>query len=275
MDLSTSLSRSSTEDLHKHVVLGRSNLQVSRLTIGAGYGAPASSCERAFHEHNVNSFYWSLPRRSGMKSAIRTLAPNHRDEMVIMIQSYSRVGMALETFFHRQLKALRIDRCDILLLGWFNDVPMRGVLATAERLREQGKVRSIAMSGHRLDTFGELAKRDYSPIDIFMLRYNAARRRAESAVFPHLPEEECPGVIGYTTTCWGHLLNAKRAPEGDGPLTARDCYRFSLSNPNIDTCLIGPRTDEEMREALSTLDSAPMTSEELDRARRIGDYVNG
>lgn len=265
--------RDTPTNFREHVTLGRSGLQVSRLCIGSGYGAPASACEKAFHEHNVNAFYWSLPRRAGMKKAIHTLAPNHRDDLVITVQSYSRSGMLLETFFERQLKSLKIDRADILLLGWFSHYPPQRVIDAALRLREQGKARYIALSGHRLATFAEIAQREDSPIDILMVRYNAARRNAETEVFERLPEVNRPGIVGYTTTCWGKLLDPQKMPPGEPPMTAAECYRFSLTNPHVDTCLIGPQNEAQMNEALETLDGRPMSNEELDRAHRIGDHV--
>jgi predicted aldo/keto reductase-like oxidoreductase len=57
------------------------------------------------------------------------------------------------------------------------------------------------------------------------------------------------------------------------PPTAVDCYRFVLSNPAVDVCMMGARSIEQMRENLKTLNRGPMTAEELKRMRRIGDYV--
>ena len=64
-------------------------------------------------------------------------------------------------------------------------------------------------------------------------------------------------------------------PPGEKPLTAKDCYRFVLSNPAVDVCMTGARTREMMRENLETLDAGPLTAEEMARVRRIGDHVYG
>jgi len=64
-------------------------------------------------------------------------------------------------------------------------------------------------------------------------------------------------------------------PSGEKPLTAKDCYRFVLSNPAVDVCMTGARTLEMMRENLETLDSGPLSPEEMERIRRIGDHVYG
>ena len=81
-----------------------------------------------------------------------------------------------------------------------------------------------------------------SPFDVFMLRYNAVHRGAERDVFPQLPAQRPPGLIAYTATRWGHLLDAAKMPPGESPPPARDCYRFALSHPAVSRCCAGPRT---------------------------------
>ena len=64
-------------------------------------------------------------------------------------------------------------------------------------------------------------------------------------------------------------------PPGEEPLTAADCYRFVLSDPHVDLCLIGPKNVHEMDDALKAVDAPHLSSEELDRIRRIGAHVRG
>jgi len=261
-------------DLHEHTVLGRTGLRVSRLGIGAGYDVPAEAVERAYREHGVNYLYWGS-RRSRMREAIRRLAPGGRDRLVVVLQSYDHLGPFMGRFLEKGLRELGLDHADILLLGWWNAAPPPRVLAAARRLRERGLVRFIGMSGHDRRTFGELARRPDLPIDVFMVRYNAAHRGAETEIFPHLPEERRPGVVSYTATAWRRLLDPRRAPPGEAPLTATECYRFVLTNPAVDVCLCGPRSMAEMDGALAALDAGPLSPGELERARRVGDAVHG
>lgn len=255
--------------------LGRTGLRVSRLGIGAGYGVPARSVERAFREYGVNYLYWSLPRRGPMGEAIRNLAKTDRDNLVIVLQSYDHFGFALKRFAERQLRALGLDYADVFILGWFNRVPPKRVLDAVARLKHEGKVRHIAMSGHHRPTFAQMAQRDDLPIDIYMIRYNAVHRGAEQDIFPRLPTNDRPGITTYTTTCWGALLNPRKMPPGERPMTSTECYRFALSNPHVDLCLCGPKNDDEMSAALKTLDHGPLRDDELARARRIGDFIHG
>jgi aryl-alcohol dehydrogenase-like predicted oxidoreductase len=262
-------------DFREKTRLGRTGLAVSRLGIGASYGVGAAAIEEAFHDYGVNYFYWGSMRRGGMKKAIRNLLPTHRDELVIALQSYDRSGILMKTFHERGLKSLGIERADVLILGWHNQEPAERILSAALKLKEEGKVRYIAMSGHHRPLFGELAGQDDSPIDIFMVRYNAAHPGAEQDIFPHIGEGERPGVTAYTATCWGKLLKPGKMPDGEAPMTASECYRFALSNPLVDLCMTGPADDEQMREALRTLKDGPLSHEDMDRVRRIGAHVHG
>ena len=62
-------------------------------------------------------------------------------------------------------------------------------------------------------------------------------------------------------------------PAGETALSAVDCYRFVLSNPKVDVCMMGAKSIEQMRENLKTLESDPLNQDELSRIRRIGDYI--
>ena len=64
-------------------------------------------------------------------------------------------------------------------------------------------------------------------------------------------------------------------PPGEKPLTASDCYRFVLSHPNVDLCIMGPKTEEQMLGGLETLEKGPLSEAEMERVRKIGDYVHG
>lgn len=257
-----------------HTTLGTSGITCSRLGIGAGYGISAEACERAYHEYGINYFYPSLPRRGPMAKAIRNLAKTEREKMVVVIQSYDHFGPFINRTFNKLLRKLDIEYADILLLGWFNRIPPRAILDTAHRLKQDGKVRAIAMSGHNRPLFAKLAQMPDNPIDIFMIRYNAKHTGAENDIFPHLPEDR-PGMIAYTATSWAQLLNARKTPDGELPLTAADCYRFVLSNPHIDMTLCGPSDERQLVEACEALKLGPLSEDQEARVRKIGAYMHG
>ncbi len=63
-------------------------------------------------------------------------------------------------------------------------------------------------------------------------------------------------------------------PSGQAPLRGRDCYRFVLSNPQFNVCMTGPRNASELKEALAALDEGPLSTEEDNRVRTVGQYVH-
>jgi aryl-alcohol dehydrogenase-like predicted oxidoreductase len=254
------------------VTLGRSGLSVGPLAVSGGYGVGAKALRRAF-DRGVNYFYHGSRRSPGMGHAIRDLvAAGHRGELVIVLQSYSRLASLMERSFTRGLAQLGIATADVLLLGWYNGPPGDRLLERAERMREKGLFRHLAVSGHRRRAFVGHAADPRFPI--LHIRYNAAHTGAETEVFQHLLAEGRPGTVAYTATCWGALLKARRMPPGEAPLRARDCYRFVLSNPDFNVCMSGPKDDAQMDEALAALDEGPLSAEEGARIRRIGRWVH-
>jgi aryl-alcohol dehydrogenase-like predicted oxidoreductase len=254
-------------------ILGATGLTVGPLGLAASYGAPAEAFEEAF-EKGCNYFYLGSGRhRAGMQQAVRNLCgQGQRDTLVVAIQSYARFGLLTEYFFKKNLRAMGLERADILILGWHNRRPSPRLVERALALKEKGLFRFLAMSGHNRRLFPEMAAA--GPFDLFHIRYNAAHRGAEAETFPYLAGDDRPGIVSYTATRWGQLLNPKKMPAGEAVPEPSDCYRFVLSNPAVDVCLCGPRNIRQMREALATLDLGPLAAEDLARMKRIGDYVH-
>ncbi|UCD88814.1 MAG: aldo/keto reductase [Desulfobacterales bacterium] len=250
--------------------LGQTDLKVGRLGIGAGYGAPAVALEEAF-ARGCNYFYWSS-RKPEMGRAIKNICrQGKRDQLVVVVQSYSRSAFLLEVTFKKALKSLLVDYVDVLILGWYNKSPAARIIERALDLKEKGFCRYLGLSGHNRSLFPKLARDGI--MDLFHIRYNAAHRGAERETFPYLEKENRPGIVSYTATRWGHLLNPKKMPTGLPLPSATDCYRFVLSHPAVDVCLCGPKNTEQMRVALKALELGPLTQTEMEHMRTIGDYV--
>lgn len=257
------------------VIFGRTGLQTGRLGISSSYGAPAQAFEEAF-ERGCNYFVMGSfikGRSREMITAIRNItARGQRDKLVICLMEYTHSQILGKPHFYKGLKKLGLDYVDVLMLGYYPRKPRKRVMDLALGLKEKGVVKHLALSGHNRKLFPNLLN---SPIDIFQVRYNAANSGAEKDVFPYCTGDNRPGMISYTATRWGQLLKESKIPPGEKPLTAVDCYRFVLSNPAVDVCMTGARSLEMMRENLETLDSGPLTQEEMERIRRIGDHVYG
>jgi aryl-alcohol dehydrogenase-like predicted oxidoreductase len=250
----------------ERTVLGRTGLEVGRLGVASSYGVPARALERAF-ERGVNYFYWGTYRRAAFGQGLRNLA-QHRERLVMVVQSYSRVAGLVGWSVERALRELRFDYADVLLLGMWQRPPWPGVLEAARKLRERGLVRFLALSTHRRPVVPQLAQDpDFA---VFHIRYSAVHTGAEADVFPHLSSENRPGIVAYTATSWRRLLGHRRIPRSEKAPTAGDCYRFVLTNPAVDVCMTGPSDAAQMEHALEALGRGPMSEEELAWMRRVG-----
>lgn len=248
---------------------GNTGLTVGPLGLGSSFGLPGRDVERAF-ERGVDFFLWGSLRRRDFARGLHNLARDRRDRVVIAIQSYTRVAALMEWSVDRALRSLGTEYVDLLTLSWWNAPPPRRIVDAALALREKGKVRGLMVSCHHRPTFESFIA-DPS-FDALMVRYNAAHPGAEREVFPHLTNRR-PGTVSFTATRWGTLLDPRYVPQGERAPRASDCYRFALSNPNVDVCLAGPANAAQLDEALVAVERGPMEDEELAWMRRVGSHV--
>lgn len=251
------------------VRLNRSNLEVVPLGLASSFGISGRDVERAF-ERGVNFFYWGSLRTADFGAALKRLGARHRERMTVVIQSYARWPSGIGKSLDKALRELGYDYADVLLLGWWNLPPRASILDAAAEIIRRGRARKLMISCHHRPTFPVLARDPR--VDLLMIRYNAAHPGAERDVFPHLPAER-PGIVAYTSTSWGQLLDRSLVPQDERLPTATDCYRFVLSNPDVNACWTGPSNGSQLDQALAALDAGPMSEEELAWMRRVGAVV--
>ena len=224
---------------------------LSRLGLAPSYGAGAREVETAY-ERGVTFFFWGALPLPSFGAGIRRLP---REKIVVAIQTFTHRGFLVRPSVDAARLRLRTDFIDVLCLAFREEGIEPRVMDAARALVDRGVVRSLMVSAHdraRLVSYAH-------DFDALMVRYNAAHRGAEEAVFP-----AARAVVAYTATRWGSLV---------GPMRASDCYRFVLSHPKVTSCLFAPANRAEMDEALVAIERGPMSAEELAEARRIGDAV--
>jgi aryl-alcohol dehydrogenase-like predicted oxidoreductase len=254
----------------ERVTLGRTGLSVTRLGVAASYGTDEAMVEEAV-ERGVNYLWWGALRTKKMARGIRAVARKGREDLVVVMHAVSRTPVSVSKGVEDALGRLGLDYLDVLLLGNHTRAPAPRLKEQVMRLKEQGKLRFLALSTHRRPLIPELEKD--RQIDIYHLRYNAAHRGAEAEVFDHLPDDGGPGIVTFTSNRWGSLIDPARMPPGEPPPSAADCYRFVLAHPRVHVACCGPASTQELRQNLECLERGPMSDEELERMRRIGRHV--
>jgi aryl-alcohol dehydrogenase-like predicted oxidoreductase len=254
--------------------LGRTGINVSRLGLSASY-FPGKKAVYAAVDEGLNLFFaygfdWQMIR------SMREILPSRREKCVLVTGAYNYTWRAqnVRRTCEKRLRQLKTDYIDVFLfLGIMQPSEFTAkVQEDLLRLREEGKVRSVGISGHNRTFLGTLAAG--GTVDTLMVRYNAAHRGAERDVFPHLSTHH-PGVIGYTATRWTYLLRRPKGwPAGGRIPTAGECYRFVLSNPHVHAVLTAPRSEQELRENAAAVRQGPLDEEDMKFMHAFGDAVH-
>lgn len=256
----------------ERIVLGRTGVKACRLGLASGYGADEAMVEEAV-ARGVNYLYWGAWRSKRMAAGIKKVIQRNREDLITVVHSSARSKSSLDGLIQKSIKRLGIDHLDVLLLsmGGSKIKPSQRLMERALELKDHGLVSFLALSSHNRLVFPELEEQKL--FDIFHIRYNAAHRGAEKHVFDTLPEEGGPGVVSFTNTRWGSLLNPANMPPGESTPTPTDCYRFVLSHPKVHVAVCAPNSMRQLRENLKILEMGPMSEEEINRMRHIGDHV--
>jgi len=245
---------------------------VHRLGLAGNFGLDTAGVEAAL-DAGLNYFFWT-PRMGKVTGPLREAMRRDREKMVVATgPTTGWFGGHLRRATDKLLKTLDTDYIDILQLFWLGKASAwtEGTIEALLDLRESGKVRRIGISIHDRKRAGLLAQD--SPLDLLMIRYNAAHPGAEQDIFPHVDPART-AVLAYTATRWRKLL--KRPSGWDGPVpTAADCYRFCLSHPAVDMVLTGPKNLTQLRENLTGVSKGPMDEDELSWMREFGRVVHG
>jgi len=243
-----------------------------RLGLSVTHGIDEAGIREAL-DGEMNYVFWN-PTARKLVAPLREALRRDRERYVVATgPTFGWLGGSVRRRVEAALRSLGTDYLDVLQLYWLGKMSAltSGTLEEMVRLREEGKVRALGASIHDRQRAGRLA--EDSALDLLMIRYNSAHPGAEVDIFPHLARRR-PAVVAYTATCWRKLL---RPPRGwtRGPATAGQCYRFCLSNPNVDVVLCSPGSLAELKEDLAEVSRGPLADEELAFMRSLGHAVHG
>ena len=254
--------------LHRDVPkLGK---RVHRLGLAGTHGIDDAGMRSAI-DQGMNYLYWTRP---SMAPALRDAIRRDRERLVIATgPAIGHFRLTIRRAAEKALRTLGTDYIDVFQLSWAGVMSAINARTLEEmrRLKEEGKIRAIGISIHDRPRAARLV--EDSPIDLFMLRYNAAHPGAEAEVFPHLARRN-PAVVAYTATSWRKLLRPPKGWSGP-PMTAGECYRFCLGNPHVDVVLTAPASRAELDANLAELARGPLEPDRLAQVREFGRAVHG
>jgi aryl-alcohol dehydrogenase-like predicted oxidoreductase len=158
-----------------------------------------------------------------------------------------------------------------------------GALDELVKLRDEGKVRFLGVSAV-LPTFDEQI--DTGVFDAFQVPYSAVQREQEDAiarasaagagiiirggVARGVPEEWSANRRNYmvaTETMRDYWEQAKLEDLLDGASRMEFLLRFTLSNPDLDTTIVGTRSVEHLRDNLAVATKGPLPHDVLNEAK--------
>jgi len=257
-----------------HSTLGRTGWPICRLGLSASYRPTQGTISAAF-DLGVNYFF-AYGFDSQMKRGLRGIFSSRREKVILATGAYNFIygHTNIRRTLEKRLRQFGTDYIDVFLfLGVMKprEFPDR-VRDEMVKLRAEGKVRAIGISTHDRKFAGMLAEQ--GDLDVLMIRYNAAHRGAETDIFPHLPRHD-PGLVSYTATRWTALLRRPKGWSTERPVpSAPMAYRFVLSNPAVDVCLMGPRSREEFERNFEEISRGPLSAEEVLFMQEFGDVVH-
>jgi aryl-alcohol dehydrogenase-like predicted oxidoreductase len=249
------------------------NKRVHRLGLAFNYGIDGAGVETAL-DAGLNYLYWAKFRKGDQHEVVKAALARDRERYVLA--TGATLGFFAGGVRRGAEKALRqfdVDYIDVFQIFWLGKMSAftAGVQRELVKLREEGLVRALGVSIHDRERAGRLAVD--SPLDLLMIRYNAAHPGAERDIFPNYDKRR-PLTVAYTATSWRKLLKRPKGWDGD-VMTPGQCYRFCLSSPHVDVTLTGPASTEQLQENLRSLEQGPLTPDEDEWIRRYGHSVHG
>jgi predicted aldo/keto reductase-like oxidoreductase len=263
--------------MFRHALTTIAGEPASRLGLAA-YPDQQEACARTAFRGGVNYFFFYSIGQQSVIRGLRPLLRRSREQIIVATGTGSRNRKGLDRVRRQLGRAVGLETLDVFFAEYVEahanprEIFGRdGVLAVLAEWKAAGLIRYAGATTHDRG----LARRliDSGQIDVLMLRFNMAHRKAADAVFPAARRAGVP-IIAFTATRWRTLLAGH--PDWDQPApTATDCYRYCLSQPAVRIVLTAPSTTRQARESLTALATRPFGRRQTAAWNAYGDLVYG
>jgi len=277
--------------------LGKSELEISRIGFGCmSLKSTENENIQLLHaalDKGLNYFDTADIYDKGMNETIVGKAFQGKRDRVVLATKVGNVwkkdGSGLDWNPSRQhilnsvedsLRRLQTDYIDLYQLhGGTIEDNINETIDAFELLKTQGKIRHYGISSIRPNVVREYAK--HSNIVSLMVQYSLLDRRPEESILP-LMQENHIGVVVRGALASGLLVdkpakdylghsaqqieNAQQAIQSfvqkDRDATAI-ALQYVWENPAVTSAIVGIRTQQQLEDAIRTMDAAPLQKEEF------------
>ncbi len=267
-----------SEGLPRTVDLGAALPRVCRLGLATRGGSRIRPEDVLWAvEQGVNYLNW-CGKPDGLSRAVAEMG-RERWRVLVAAQFQARTAGEAEREWERLCRELGTDYLDVLTFyyveseaEWRRITGPGGAYEFLAGQKRAGRLRMIGLTSHQRKLAAGWAGSGL--LDLLMVRYNAAHRRAEQDVFPVTQRLGMPVVV-FTCLRWKALLEpTPEDPPGFRPPKAAECYRFCLSHPDVAVALTAVANRAELEDNLRLLeDWRACSEEELAELQAHGDRV--
>ncbi|MDZ8068193.1 MAG: aldo/keto reductase [Nostoc sp. DedQUE08] len=240
----------------------------------AGQSIDAATVSLAF-EAGINYFFFYNLESENFLDGLKSLLVGKREQTLIATGSENRNIESLRNYLDCVRHRLNIAQVDVFFAEYVSPADdigqLQAVLDELHSWKDQKLVRYVGVTTHNLPIAKQLIEARH--IDVLMLRYNMAHRKAEEDVLPSASKAGIP-VVAFTCTRWGSLLKGHPNWQQKPPLAA-DCYRMALSHRAVRLALTAPKNRQQLLENLSVLHSPQLSQQELTHWQEYGDLIYG
>lgn len=247
------------------VTLGRTGIQVSRLSQGTGTnGFGGSSAQtRALGLQGVAELlraavdqgitFWDLADGYGShphaREALKTVA---RDKVVILTKTRASSAQEMRADLDRFRREIGVDRIDIVLLHCMTSAnwpkQKQGAMEVLAEAKAQGVIRAHGVSCHDLGALRTAAATEW--VDVDLARLNPAGAVMDGTVDQVLPvlaemKRKGKGIIGMKILGAGQLVSR-----------ADEALQYATAAPVLDAFTIGAASRRELEDLLVRIPKA-------------------